>query len=159
MFRKLRGASGTALTWGFAWALGGLALLAFVYLVGSDLDGMPFWEIAPVLAFRAGLWGLTGGAIFSGVLATVHRRHQLDELKPSRMGLWGAAAGLLIPVAAVGAAAATGSVGMSAELIGLMLFVFGGLGLATARSTIKLAQLGSTQLGSSDLNRLSAPRG
>jgi hypothetical protein len=159
MFRKLRGASGTALTWGASWALGGTALLCFVSLFGPGIDGLPFWEIAPVLAFRAGLFGLMSGAVFSGVLAFFHGGRNLGELKRSRLGLWGAVAGLLIPVAAVGAAAVTGSVRVSPELIGSMLFVFGGLGLTTARGTIKLAQMSGPELASSDPERLSAPVG
>ncbi len=138
--RKLRGAFGNALTWAGAWALGGLGLATFIYVVGPGLDGLPFWEIAPVLVFRAGVWGFVSGALFSGALAAFHRRRTLKELKPGVMALWGAAAGLLIPSVVVGARVVTGAWPLSAELVGSLLFIFGGLGTVTAAGSILLAR-------------------
>ena len=150
ILRKLRGVLGTALTWAVAWMVGGFALLTFVYVVGPGLDGLPFWEVAPVLAFRSGVWGLISGGLFSGVLATIHRRHKLGDLSPLWMGLWGALAGLLIPSGVLGLVVASGAISLSPEIVGSQLFIFGGLGVGTAVGTIMLAQVGEKEIESSD---------
>ena len=153
IMRKLRGALGTALTWAVAWAVGGLAVATLLYMTTDVAVLGPFWELAPGYALRYGLWGLVGGALFSGALATVHGRRTLGELRPAWASLWGGLAGLLIGAGVVGALFATGTIqNFSLELDGvaLALSVFGGIGAATAVGTIMLAQKGTKEIESSD---------
>ncbi len=155
LLRKLRGALGTALTWAVAWTVGGFALITFVYVVGPGLDGMPFWDIAPSLALRVGMSGFIGGGIFSAVLGVIHRRRELGDLNPARMGLWGFLAGFLIPSGIL--VLAVRGIPLSVEAIGSALFIFGGLGVATSVATVKLAQLGTGEIESADPTQLSSP--
>ncbi len=140
LLKRLRGAVGTALTWAGAWAIGGLGLTVFIYVVGPGLDGRPFWEVAPLLTFRSGVWGFVSGMLFSGALVAFQRRRTLADLKPWQMALWGAAAGLLIPSVLVGIAIASGALPLREDVVGSLIFIFGGLGVLTAAGTIRLAQ-------------------
>ncbi len=152
ILRKLRGALGTALIWAVVWAVGGLAVATLLYMTTDVAVLGPFWELAPGYALRYGLWGLVGGALFSGALATVHGRRTLGELRPAWASLWGGLAGLLIGAGVVGSLVATGTIPFRSELDGvaLALSVFGGIGAATAVGTIMLAQKGTKEIESSD---------
>ena len=154
ILRKLRGALGTALTWGVGWAVGGFALSTFLYVMSSWPDEFPFWEFAPVVTFRFGLYGLMSGALFSGALAIIHRRRTLGELKPAWVGLWGGLAGFLTSMGVLGVAVAAGAViPLSLEIVGLIVLaasIYGGVGAATAVGTIMLAQEGAKEIESSD---------
>ncbi len=155
ILRKLRGALGIALTWAVTWAVAGVALVAVIYVsVDPWPDEIPFWELARVFPFRLGLYGLMSGALFSGALATIHRRRALGELKPAWVGLWGGLAGFLISIGGLGIAVASAGGIPSGEPVGALLLgaslIFGGLGAATAVGTIMLAKAGAKEIESSD---------
>ena len=95
ILRKLRGALGTAVTWAVVWALGGFAFATLLYVRVDGVGYGPFLDFAGGAALTLGLWGLASGALFSGALATIHRRRSLGELKTARVGLWGGFAGFL----------------------------------------------------------------
>ena len=156
ILNKLRGALGIALTWAVAWAVAGVALVAVIYVSADPWpDALPFWEFARSSVFRFGLYGLMSGALFSGALATIHRRRTLGELKPAWVGLWGGLAGFLISIGVLGVAFATGGIPSSPEpvraiALGASTIIYGGIGAATAVGTIMLAQKGAREIESSD---------
>jgi len=124
----------------------------------------PFWEVAPGVAFRFGLYGLMGGALFAGALSIIHGRRTLGELKPAWVGLWGGLSALLISAGVLGSVIATSAIPLSevSEAVGkiaLVLSVSGGIGAATAVGTIMLAQKGTKEIESSDPRpAIEAPR-
>ncbi len=155
ILKKLRGALGIALTWAVAWAVAGVALVAVIYVSADPWpDALPFWEFARSSVFRFGLYGLMSGALFSGALATIHRRRKLGELKPAWVGLWGGSAGFLISMGVTGVAFATGGIPSSEVPLGAIALatsiMFGGIGAATAVGTIMFAQKGVKEIESSD---------
>lgn len=154
MLRKLRGALGMALTWAVAWGLGGLLLAVVLYVLGPGFGPISFWTLAPALAARTGMLGFVGGGAFATVLGTIHRKRRLGELGALPMALWGALAGLVMPVAgiAVIVGAAGGGIPLRA-ILGPSVIVFGGLGALTSVATIKLAQRGVEEIGPSEPDR------
>ncbi len=155
ILRKLRGALGTALTWAVVWAVVSFASVTLLYMTTDAVVMLgPFWEVAPGGAFRFGLYGLVGGALFSSALATVHGRRMLGELKPARMGLWGGLAGLLVFMGVLGVVAAAGvAIPWSLPMVGVIALgasMYGGIGAAIAAGTIKLAQQGTEEIETSD---------
>lgn len=93
--RRLRGAMGMGLTWGIAWALGGL-----LFGLLSTLGPARFWNAifavfdAPLPALA--IPGFVGGVLFSLVLGTLGRRRRFEELSLARFAAWGALGGLLL---------------------------------------------------------------
>ncbi len=161
ILRKLRGALGTALTWAVVWAVGGLALATLVYMTTDAIVVLgPFGEVARGVAFRFGLFGLVGGALFSGALAIIHGRRTLGELKPAWVGLWGGLAGVLVATGVVGSVFATGAIPFSLDSsIVLAVSMMGGVGAATAVGSIMLAQKGTKEIETSDPTpAIEAPR-
>ena len=155
ILRKLRGALGTALTWAVGWAVGGFALATLLYMTTDAIVVLgPFWEVAPGVAFRFGLYGLMGGALFAGALSIIHGRRTLGELKPAWVGLWGGLAGVLVSIGVLGVLVASGlAIPWSLPMFGGLALVasfYGGLGAATAVGTIMLAQGGGKEIESSD---------
>jgi hypothetical protein len=146
ILRRLRGALGTAVTWAVAWAVGGFAVAAILFFLGpgfGGIDSPDFRDVASIFTVLGGVAGLVGGTVFSIALGTVHRRRQLRQLSSVRMGLWGALAGLLVPLGVVGVGIGMGTVHsilLSAEVLGTTIVLFGGGGAATAVATVKLAQ-------------------
>lgn len=150
MLRKLRGAVGTAVTWAIGWATSAFVVLSGPVLIWGNPD--LFWQTIRPVTLLAGVSGLFGGAVFSTVLGTVHRNRRLGELSPLRMAAWGAGAGLLAPLALLGAGVAF-RVPMQPGFVALLVAGIGGLGAATGGGTVKLAQLGQRDaLGSVDLD-------
>lgn len=149
MLRKLRGALGTAVTWGVAWAVTGFGLVALLSVLGPGVQAGGFWDRAGPFTLLVGASGLVGGGVFSVVLGTVHRRRRLSELSPLRMALWGASAGLLVPLGLLGVGLAAG-VPMIPQVVAVTLVGIGALGAATGGGTIKLAQAGERELESSE---------
>ena len=83
--RRIRGAIGMGITWGFAWSLVG-ALPRWLFGFNTDA---PFPLIFGVLGFFAGV-------IFSGILMLTEGRRGFDELKISRFAVWGGVGGFLL---------------------------------------------------------------
>ena len=146
ILRKLRGAVGTAVTWAVMWATGGVAFTGLLFLLSPGLNLQIFAEAAPAIALVAGAWGFIGGGVFSLTLGTVHRSRRLDDLSPGRMSLWGALAGMLLPIGLLAFAALSGVTGIDAEVIFWTTAIFGGLGATTAGGTVKLAQSASQEI-------------
>lgn len=153
MLRKLRGALGMAFTWAVVWGLGGLLLAIVAFIVTPALGRIAFWALAPALVARTAALGFVGGGAFAVVLGTIHRRKRLGELGTLRMALWGALAGVAMPLVGLVAIAGVGGVPIRIVL-GPALLIFGGLGAATSIATIKLAQRAGDGLDSADPERL-----
>jgi hypothetical protein len=85
LLRRIRGATGIAITWAFAWSF-----------VGS----IPRWVFgfkpdAP-LPLIFGVLGLLAGLAFSGVLILAEGRRPLERLSIPRFAAWGAIGGVLL---------------------------------------------------------------
>lgn len=146
ILKKIRGAVGTAVTWAVAWGIGGFGLSAVLFAVSPRLGLSTFVDAAPMLTVLAGAAGFVGGTVFSAVLGTVHARSRLADLSPFRLALWGGLAGMLVPLGIVAGAAVVGGVSLTGEVLLATATVFGGLGVATAAGTVKLAQVGAREL-------------
>ena len=85
--RRVRAAVLMGLTWAAAWAPVGV-------LIGMIVDPDGSMD-EPWLAIGA-YPGFLCGAVFSVVLGIAARRRRLDDLSLSRMGAWGAVAGMLV---------------------------------------------------------------
>jgi hypothetical protein len=99
VFRRLRGALGTALTWSVAWVPMGVVLQAAQRREDGAFHGLHFnvldsatWAIA----------GAVGGLVFSMLTATDGRR-TLQQISLKRSAIWGAFSAIAIPLAMVGA--------------------------------------------------------
>ena len=85
--RRVRGAVAMGLTWALVW---GPAAVLIGLIVDPDGSMDEMW--VAVGAYP----GFLGGVVFSVVLGIAARRRRFDELSLPRVGLWGAAAGLLV---------------------------------------------------------------
>jgi hypothetical protein len=85
--RRIRGAVAMGLTWAAVWAPVGV-LIGMIVDPDGSMDEM--W--VAVGAYP----GFLGGVVFSAVLGIAARRRRFDELSLSRVGAWGAVAGLLV---------------------------------------------------------------
>jgi hypothetical protein len=87
--RRIRGALGMGLIWGFVWsAAGNLVTLGFLLKTGSRPDA-PF----PIMF---GAFGFVAGVVFSGVLGLVEGRRRFAQMSIPRFAMWGAIGGLLL---------------------------------------------------------------
>lgn len=142
--RKLRGAAGTAVTWGFAWAI--LSLVPSLVLIAVFPQvRQNALDLVGDLMLIFGTAGVVSGGLFSLLLGTVYRRRRLGDLRPRRVGLWGAAAAAALAFVGLRTIASGG-----ADLeppVGLaILFTSGAFGWGTAALTVKLAQAGDGEL-------------
>ena len=93
LLRRIRGALGTALTWGVMWFAATFALLAVIsFLADGRIMIMPFGKLLPSMVQISG-WNafvgfITGGA-FSAYIASNFRARQLEDLSPGRFALGG----------------------------------------------------------------------
>jgi len=152
LLRFIRGSLGTAVTWAMAWAAGGFVLFGVIFAVNVDLS--TFWTAAPFLTIGSGCSGFVAGGVFSGVLATVFRRRQLPELSVTRLAIWGAAAGLVLP-AWFFAGGVYAGMHLDLGFVATVAAVMGGFGALTAGGTIGAAQANERALtGGGDIGRL-----
>ena len=93
LLQKLRGALGTGLTWALGWSVVGTILQGGLSLLG--IVRAPDLSVAP---FMWGLMGLYGGTIFGGLLSLTEGRRTLQNLHLGRVAVWGALAGVALPV-------------------------------------------------------------
>jgi hypothetical protein len=132
--RRIRGALALGVLWALAWGLGGGGLMEAI------ID--PHGRIADIWPAVLGIPGFFGGLIFSVVLATTERRRRFHELSLTRFGAWGAVSGALLGIPAI-------------ALLGLgplILVPLAVLGAASASGTLALARKGAPreQLGSGE---------
>ncbi len=143
IFRRLRGALGTAFTWAVGWAVAAFSVVSVAMLVTGDLN--PFWAAVAPPTILAGASGFVGGTVFSLVLGTFYRKRRLGELKPLWMAAWGAAAGLLLPMTFLGLGLVAGVPLELGDVAGWTLGL-GALGAGTGGGIVKLAQMGEGSL-------------
>jgi len=155
--RRLRGAFGTAVTWSVSWALAGPVVSFLAFLVIPDLRLERFFDVLPMLMTMAAGSGFVGGGLFSLALGVVYRRKAVGELKPVRMGVWGALAGMLLPLVAMLISAAAGEGPVYFDTLATTLITTGTLGLATGAGMVKLAQRGDRQIGGGEASDRSLP--
>jgi hypothetical protein len=119
--RRIRGAVVVGLTWAVAWGVVGGGVMEAI------VD--PHGRIADIWPAVLGIPGFFGGVIFSVMFSIAERRRRFDELSLPRFGAWGAVAGALlgvlgvavfglgglivVPLALLGAASASGSLALA----------------------------------------------
>ncbi|HEX7124034.1 MAG TPA: hypothetical protein VF178_16775 [Gemmatimonadaceae bacterium] len=119
--RRIRGAVVVGLTWAVAWGLIGGAVMELI------VD--PHGRIADIWPMVLGIPGFFGGLLFSLVFSIAERRRRFEELSLPRFGAWGAVAGallggigvvafglgagIMLPLALLGAASASGSLALA----------------------------------------------
>jgi len=97
VFRRLRGAFGTAIVWAGGWCLATLAVFATVRVLG----GFPgtSWVEGLEVAVKFGIVGGIAGTAFSSVISLVYHGRRLSEISWVRFGIGGAVVtGLFMPV-------------------------------------------------------------
>ena len=97
VFRRLRGAFGTAIVWAGGWCLAALAVFATVRVLG----GFPgtSWVEGLEVAVKFGIVGGIAGTAFSSVIRLVYHGRRLSEISWVRFGIGGAVVtGLFMPV-------------------------------------------------------------
>ncbi|MGD8495860.1 MAG: hypothetical protein PVF05_06685 [Gemmatimonadales bacterium] len=147
--RRLKGAAVNALFWGAVWfGIGFVVNAALQFAAGGlFLDGSLYLRPPFHAAIGSGLAGMTVGGLFSLFIATNFHHRDLDELSAWRFAGGGA---LVAMAVALGMFYFSGGeqmldmaiadpAGFYQELLRGMMIV-GGIGGATAFSTIKLAQ-------------------
>lgn len=95
MFKRLRGAIKTGLTWGASWGLLGAVLHGVAAVFGWDGFLLPSL-VDDMLACSA--LGLLGGTVYSAGLILSERGRSIEDLRIGRFALWGLVAGLVGPV-------------------------------------------------------------
>ena len=130
-WRRLKGALGTALTWGVAWSLTGMLLGTTGFL--GDLRLVEYAVFGGVFA----VLGFLGGGIFSTVLALTEGRRRFDQLSLPRFALWGALGGALMSLSMA-------ALGESAALFNTVSF-FAVLGAASSAGSLVLARRAEDQ--------------
>lgn len=119
--RRIRGAVVVGLTWAVAWGVIGGAVMELI------VD--PHGRIADIWPMVLGIPGFFGGLLFALVFSIAERRRRFEELSLPRFGAWGAiagallggigvvafglGAGIMIPLALLGAASASGSLALA----------------------------------------------
>lgn len=139
MLKRLRAALGVSLTWAAAWGIWGSLATGLGFLLAPAFPG-PVWPIILFAGLRSGALGFVGGALFSTILRLGYGRSTLAELRAGRLGLLGAAAGVVIPVILTGVALSAIGFPITLQSIAHTVWAFGVPGLATAYATIRIAQ-------------------
>lgn len=136
MLRRIRGVVVLSIFWALAWLPCGLLMGA---LMGGLRDG---W-----LARDLGVWTLIGagsGAVFAILIGFLERRRGVDELSAARLVVWGAIAGVGVPllVSAIMFALIPG-LSLSSKAPGGFAFM-ALVGALSAWATLALARRGRT---------------
>ena len=137
--KHLRGAVGTAMTWGVMWAIGTVVLGGVLRGLGV-LPPLSLRGLVLIPAIRSGIAGLLAGGAFSAYMAVAYRRRSIAEINGPLFALTGVGAGALlmtlfylVPVLAAGVTVRT-------AMWALPVALGGGLGGLTAGITIKMAK-------------------
>ena len=123
--KRIRGAVGIGLVWGFAWFAAGMLLLL---VVGPDAADVPF-----PLGF--GALGFLAGLTFSMVLGLMEGRRRFEEMSMGRFAAWGGTGGLLF------SAIFTLLTGLGVDALLFLGPVFGLSGAACAAGTLGMARM------------------
>lgn len=125
--RRIRGAIGMGITWGLAWLLAGLVLLA---IVGLDAADVPF----PLFFGFLGFWA---GVVFSVIFGSIERGRSIAQLSIARFASWGAVGGVVLAMLVVLIATLGGDSG--AEML-VLAPVFAVSGAISAAGSLALAR-------------------
>lgn len=94
--RRLRGAAGTAVVWGAAWAAVGFVIATALNLTGFGSSGP--WYDSLAVAARLGFMGGIVGVVFSSVIRLVYPGRELSDINVKRFGAGAAiVAGVFVP--------------------------------------------------------------
>ncbi|HTR79609.1 MAG TPA: hypothetical protein VMH39_15930 [Gemmatimonadaceae bacterium] len=92
--RLVRGAVGTAITWGIGWGLVGIPLVLWEFLAHWRGAHLPFNTVFAMVA-NFGAAGAVSGLVFSVALAVAERRERIETLRWRRVAGWGVLGALL----------------------------------------------------------------
>ena len=96
LFRRLRGAFGTATLWAATWFLAAFPLHVMYWVFG--IRHGPFWERSLGIMMNYGGIGFLAGGVFSLYLGVAGRNQRLRELRAGRIGLGSAlTVGVIVP--------------------------------------------------------------
>jgi hypothetical protein len=155
--RWVRGAVGSALVWGGAWAATAFAVFTTLNVAGVLPEGV-HWADAFLVAARFGVVGGIAGAAFSSVVRLLYRGRRISEINWVRFGIGGAVVGgVFVPAFMTAARLLSGDGMLPLEVLltnGLMAAGFGGI---AAAGSLKLAQRGDTLLSAGNHDRLDGP--
>lgn len=131
--RRLRGALGMGLTWGFTWFGAGMVMmLGLLLTTGSTGADVPY----PI---GFGVLGFIAGVTFSGVLGLAEGRRRFDQMSLPRFAGWGAIGGFLFSVAFVLAVSLSEGATFLSNLV-VLGPVLAGAGAACASGALALAR-------------------
>ncbi len=154
LMRRVRGAFGMAIAWGITWAIGAAGLLAIIAMLFRP-DA--FWAGLRGITLLGGISGMISGFVFALALGVFHRNRTLADLRVSRMALWGAAAGIVVPLTLL-TMTLLGGPNLTATSLFTSLGVLGLTGAATGAGMVRLAKAGDPEIGAG-ASRRRLPRG
>ncbi len=139
LLRKIRGAIGLGLLGASGGFTGALLLGAARRLVG-----LAPWNWADLVGLAQGgaLLGAACGVGVAAVLTTLESNKSLRELSPTRVGLFGAVVGGLIPIAFMFATSGTFHFIHAPDIVATMLAIGGAVGGAIGGTAVTMAQRG-----------------
>ncbi|MEM7416481.1 MAG: hypothetical protein AAF389_13335 [Gemmatimonadota bacterium] len=148
LLRQIRGALGTALTWGLGWFLGGLGLYGLFGVLGVGGTG-----VSAVLQAAVNL-GIIGGIAGLGFAAFIRIRYAGRALTDISTGWFGIGGGVASAVLVLGTVAIgrllTGASTLEPATIAASAGVAATLGAITAASSLAVAKAAAGQIGSPD---------
>lgn len=106
VLQRFRGVAGTAASWAAAWSVLGIVPSVAVQLfwfVRHDREMLSVWQVGVMAANGLPLWGIWGaisGTAFAVITIVGEHPRSVDTVSARRIALWGAFAGLPIPLAA-----------------------------------------------------------
>lgn len=134
--RKLRAMAGNGVVWAVAWMLGSLAFTVLPMFVW----GLPL-SVGTVLAIVANgaFIGFGTGVLFSLVLGVAYRNRVLEDIRGGSLGVFGAVAGMFLPVGFWALTVAAGNPFPAfAAIPGIVMSA--GVGWATAVGSLRFAK-------------------
>lgn len=141
IFRRLRGALGTALTWAVVWFGAGFLFVTLNRVLGLipfRIYTEFFLSIALRYATQMAFVGFITGGTFSLYVASTFRKARLEDLSPGRFALGGGLVAVLLTLALLGVSPGYSMLLLSDLVVPLgMSAVLGG---GTGYASIKLAQ-------------------
>jgi hypothetical protein len=135
LFRRLRGALGTATVWAATWFLAAFPLHVLYWVVG--IRPGPFWGRVLGMMMNYGGIGFLAGGVFSLYLGVAGRNQRLRELRAGRVGLGSA---LTVGVVVPGIIEFFGDPQISLMSAVMIYSTFGVFAGATALAQVKIAQ-------------------